>query len=173
MQDVVKLLDFGLVKTKEEGSASTGEDDAESEGAGDLKLTQAGHILGTPAYLSPEQARRELADARSDIYAVGAVAYYLLTGQPPFLRATLAQMLRAHTSEPPVPPSEIRAGIDKNLEAVILRCLSKDPAERYQNATELDRALRTCRSALDWDARRAASWWQSHPQLTTTTASSS
>ena len=133
--DVVKLLDFGLVLPPA------------SETDGD-KLTQDGAVTGTPAYLSPEQAGgQDTVDARSDIYSVGALAYFLLTGQPPFADRSIVKMLAAHLYEAPQPLSSRRPDVPADLEAVILRCLAKEPAARFPDMTSLDTALAACRLA--------------------------
>ena len=126
--DTVKLLDFGLVR-----SAGV---------AGDAKLTHEGAVFGTPAYLSPEQAGgQDDLDARSDVYSLGALAYFLLTGRPPFADRPPLKMLAAHLYEPPEPLSRHRADVPADLEAVVLRCLAKDPAERFQTVAELNAVL--------------------------------
>jgi eukaryotic-like serine/threonine-protein kinase len=148
--DVAKLLDFGLVRAH--GPA----------GGGD-KLTRDGAIAGTPAYMSPEQAAgRADVDARSDLYSLGAVAYFLLTGRPPFVRPTAVQTLAAHLNEPVIPPDQLRADVPADLQAVVLRCLEKDPARRYPDAGELARAL-VGSGADPWTAEQAAAWWREHP----------
>jgi serine/threonine-protein kinase len=145
--DVAKLLDFGLVLPagllREETS------------------TLETQIVGTPHYMSPEQAKggHEL-DGRSDIYSLGAVAYYLLTGQPPFQANGRTAVLIAHARDPVEPPSRVRPGIPKDLERVVLRCLAKPPAQRFPDADDLEKALGACACAGDWDQRRAAQWWQ-------------
>src|SRR5262249_32001398 len=117
-QDTVKLLDFGLVLPP--------------AGDSDGKLTQEGAIAGTPAYLSPEQAAgHQDVDARSDIYSVGALAYFLLTGQPPFAGRSVVQVLAAHLYEAPLPLTRHRPDVPNDLQTVVLRCLAKQPAERY------------------------------------------
>jgi serine/threonine-protein kinase len=148
MDDVAKLLDFGLVRPA-----------AAPRAAG---LSGEGQILGTPLFMSPEQARggREL-DARSDIYSLGAVAYHLLTGRPPFTEGGAIGVMIAHAHDPVPPPSRIRAGIHEDLERVVLQCLAKDPADRFPDAGSLERALAQCASAGDWDQERAARWWRS------------
>jgi serine/threonine-protein kinase len=169
--DRVKLLDFGLVQVsgaaeiethqqKDPLAAGTTEPPKESDSE-DLKLTQHGHILGTPAYMSPEQVNGEEADPRSDIYSLGAVAYYLLTGQPPFQRATSAQVLQAHLRETPRPPSERQPGVPKDVEAIVMRCLSKRRAARYHDTRALGQALAQCACATEWDSVQAAAWWRS------------
>ena len=105
------------------------------------KLTQEGTIAGTPAYMSPEQADgKENLDARSDIYSPGAVAYFLLTGQPPFARATAMQTLAANMLEPVVALNYIRSDIPADLQEIVLRCLAKEPSERFASAEYLERA---------------------------------
>jgi serine/threonine-protein kinase len=144
---VAKLLDFGLVRPA-----------ARSDTA---HLNREGQVLGTPLYMSPEQAKggHEL-DGRSDIYSLGAVAYFLLTGRPPFEGEGGIAVLIAHARDPVVPPSQVRAGIPEDLERVVLRCLAKDPAERYPDAEGLERALCQCACAGDWHQDRAARWWR-------------
>jgi serine/threonine-protein kinase len=145
--DVAKLLDFGLVRP-----AATGRE---------TQLSEEGQILGTPQYMSPEQATgaREL-DERSDIYSLGAVAYFLLTGRPPFEGDGRILVLIAHARDPVVPPSRIRPDIPPDLERVVMRCLAKDPAERFPNARTLELALGACRCGQDWDQERASRWWR-------------
>src|SRR6266849_2602875 len=113
--DVAKLLDFGLVKT----FGLAGED---------ARLTQEGAFNGSPAFMSPEQASgHEQLDARTDIYNVGAAAYFLITGQLLFDRESTLQMLHAHAYEPLVPVHQFQEGVPADLRRVILRCLEKDP----------------------------------------------
>jgi serine/threonine-protein kinase len=147
LHDVAKLLDFGLVRSP---TAGDGEDN----------LTQEGAIAGTPAYMSPEQAdgKKEL-DARSDIYSLGAVAYFLLTGQPPFVRPTSLQTLLAHLSDAAAPLDQLRADVPADLQAAVLRCLEKAPARRFADAPSLDKALAACSAAGRWTEERAAAWW--------------
>ncbi|MFO0845149.1 MAG: serine/threonine-protein kinase [Gemmataceae bacterium] len=145
--DVTKLLDFGLVQQMKPSAES-------------LKLTVAGVVLGSPPYMSPEQAmgRRDV-DARSDIYSLGGVGYYLLTGQPPFPRETAMEMMLAHAYEAPSPPSRLRPDLPDDVQAVILRCLSKKPEDRYASVEELRRALDACADADAWGDELAAVWW--------------
>jgi serine/threonine-protein kinase len=146
--DVAKLLDFGLVKT-----FGPGRDAA--------KLTGDGGFTGSPAFLSPEQALgREHLDARSDIYNVGAVAYFLMTAKLTFDRQSALEMLHAHAYEPLVPSPEFKEAVPADLQGVILRCLEKDPDRRYQDAATLERALAACRGAGEWTAERAEEWWR-------------
>ncbi len=151
--DVAKLLDFGLVQ-----ESVLHRKDAE-------RLTVQGTILGSPPYMSPEQALgRSALDGRSDLYSLGAVAYYLLTGQPPFVRETAMEMLLAHHSQPPIPPTHLQPQIPPDLEAVVLRCLEKDPSRRFAGAHELDQALAACRDAGSWTDDDATAWWSEHGQ---------
>ncbi len=132
--DVVKLLDFGLVKTVGLGKEET--------------LTQEGALTGTPAYMSPEQASgSERLDCRSDIYSLGGVAYFLLTGQPPFVRDRPIQLILAHAHEPVRPLTDLRAEVPADLQAVVLRCLEKDPAKRFADVSSLQEALAGCTCA--------------------------
>jgi serine/threonine-protein kinase len=150
--DVAKLLDFGLVQCM--GKACS-----------DARLTVHGAILGSPPYMSPEQALgKDHLDSRTDIYSIGALGYYLLTGRTPFVRETAMQVLMAHVYEKVVPPSELRPDLPPDLEAVLLRCLEKDPAKRFQDVEELDEALAGCASAGQWTRQDAASWWREHDE---------
>jgi serine/threonine-protein kinase len=147
MDDFAKLLDFGLVRP-----AAT---------AQMAHLSIEGHVIGTPLFMAPEQAKggREL-DERSDLYSLGAVAYYLLTGRAPFERETVIAVLLAHAQDAVVPPSQVSPGIPKDLEGVVLQCLAKDPHDRFADAGSLERALGACACAGDWNQERAARWWR-------------
>ncbi len=147
--DQVKVLDFGLVKTR--------------AGPEDPRLTQqlAG---GTPAHMAPEQALGEgSVDARTDLYAVGCVAYWLLTGRLVFESETALGMIADHARTPPVPPSKkTELEIPEDFEALILRCLEKNPANRPQSAGELSAALAACVVGAPWTHARAREWWELH-----------
>jgi hypothetical protein len=146
--DVAKLLDFGLVQTI--GMSADGS-----------KLTIQGTILGSPPYMSPEQALgKNHVDARTDIYSVGALAYFLLTGQPPFPRETSMEMLMAHVHDSPPPLTDLRPEIPHDLQEVVRRCLQKEPEQRFANVDSLERALAECASADHWDRDKAAEWWK-------------
>ncbi|QDU19313.1 serine/threonine-protein kinase [Urbifossiella limnaea] len=141
-RDVAKLLDFGLVQDL---SADP-----------DARLTRAGTVMGTPAYMSPEQAAGEAdVDARSDVYSLGAVAFFALAGRPPFQAKGLGQLLAAHRAEPAPPLADVRADVPADLAAVVARCLAKPPAERHGSAAELGQALAACACA-GWSPDRAA-----------------
>jgi tRNA A-37 threonylcarbamoyl transferase component Bud32 len=149
--DVVKLLDFGLVHGRGLGEDSD-------------RLTQYGTVIGSPPYMSPEQAAgKSNLDARSDIYSLGAVAYFLLTGQAPFVRETAMLMLMAHAYDPVVPPAKLRPDVPDDLQAVLLRCLEKDPSRRFPDARSLEQALAACAGADQWTETQAALWWHEHP----------
>ncbi len=146
MDDVAKLLDFGLVRLSALGKPP--------------HLSEAGQIMGTPLFMSPEQATgRPGVDGRSDLYSLGAVAYYLLTGRPPFEGSGIGVLI-AHARDPVMPPSSVRGGTPPDLERVVLRCLSKEMADRYSDVTELGRSLSECECSADWDQDAAARWWQ-------------
>jgi hypothetical protein len=148
--DVVKLLDFGLVKSF--GLAGA-----------DARVTQEGSLAGSPAFMSPEQALgRQQLDARSDIYNVGAVAYFLITGQLLFDYASALQMLHAQAYEAVIPIRHFQEAVPADLQRVILRCLEKDPDRRYQDAASLDKALSACACAGRWTGERAETWWRQH-----------
>jgi hypothetical protein len=148
VHDVAKLLDFGLVLAQREGQ------DGE-------KLTQEGTIAGTPAYMSPEQAGgKEDLDPRSDIYSLGCVAYFLLTGQSPFAGRSPMRMLAAHLYEPPTPLRQHRPDIPEELQAIVLRCLAKEPAGRFPSTQSLENALGGCHSAGQWTQGDAVVWWR-------------
>lgn len=118
----VKVMDFGIARAL----ADTGN-----------PVTQTAAVIGTAQYLSPEQARGERVDARSDVYSLGCVLYEMLTGQPPFVGDTPVSVAYQHVREDPVPPSHKHAGISPELDAVVLKALAKNPDNRYQSAAEM------------------------------------
>jgi serine/threonine-protein kinase len=145
--DFLKLLDFGLVEIV-----------APRHQVGPSRERI---VCGTPQYMAPEQVTGDRAlDRRCDLYALGGVAYTLLTGRPPFEGATATQVMNAHVRDPVVPPSRHRPDIPPDLEDVVLRCLAKDPDRRFPSAEELESVLSACASANEWDARKAAAWWE-------------
>lgn len=147
--DVAKLLDFGLVKGFGQSQELVG-------------ATQDGAITGSPAYMSPEQGIGKVLDARSDVYSLGAVAYFLLTGQMPFVRDNPMQIILAHAHDAVTPPSVLRPGLPDELERIILRCLEKDPGNRFQSIEDLETALGDCRLAQSWTQSRAHLWWDEY-----------
>lgn len=152
--DFVKVLDFGLVQVPGPNPA--------------LDRTQSiaamGGLAGTPAYMAPEviTGHRHV-DHRADIYAVGCVAYLLLTGQQVFQGGTPMQTLVDHVSTPPTPPSaRAPSPIPRSVDALVLACLEKDPDRRPPDAIALLRLLDQCDSAHEWTSAQAALWWQQH-----------
>jgi len=147
--DAVKVLDFGLAKNNAGPPSSvTGQD----------------VVLGTPLYISPEALKSgALVDVRSDIYSLGAVAYYMLTAEPVFTGSSAVAVCAQHLHSAPVAPSErLGRAVPADLEAIVLRCLAKSAGDRYSSAAELERALAACAAANDWSADRARAWWQLH-----------
>jgi hypothetical protein len=146
--DVAKVLDFGLVMDLKADRTS-----ARSSGA----------LEGTPLYIAPESISSPASvDARSDLYSLGAVAYFLLTGRPPFSGTSIVEVCAAHLHGCPRPPSELNPVVSARLEAVVLRCLAKEPDARHASALALREDLLACPEAQAWDARQAAAWWTEH-----------
>ena len=147
MADFVKVLDFGLAKAV--------------DGVDKANVTSPNALLGTPLYLAPEAVNQpEAVDARADVYAVGAVGYFMLTGTPVFTGATIMEICMKHAKEEPEPPS-LRSGkaVSPDLEALLLRCLAKAPADRPRHASDLLRELESCAVEGQWTLWDAAVWW--------------
>jgi serine/threonine-protein kinase len=116
--------------------------------------------------MAPEQATGDARpDARTDLYGLGAVAYFLLTGRAPFNGPSAMAVMIAVARDPVEPPSRYRPGLPSDLERVVLRCLAKFPTDRYSDADSLDRDLAACASSTEWDFARAALWWGSQDRL--------
>jgi eukaryotic-like serine/threonine-protein kinase len=149
--DFVKVLDFGLVKYDHDESLLE-----TMKGAADL-------TTGTPAYMAPEMASGDSVDRRADLYALGCVAYWLLTGELVFSAESPLKMLIQHIQAVPVPPG-IRSGrpVPPELERVIMRCLEKDPASRPSTADELLADLERVELEGTWDQALARTWWEEH-----------
>ncbi len=148
LYDYVKVLDFGLVK-QVTGDATVAE------------LTGAGVILGTPLYMSPEQIQGQgEIDARTDVYAIGGLAYYLLTGTPPFEGRSLLDVLQQHLKDEAESPSA-RASreLSVELEELVLSCLAKSPGDRPENAGAVLRRLRESELGTSWSQLKASAWW--------------
>jgi serine/threonine-protein kinase len=161
LQDVAKLLDFGIVDAPEAGPGG--------------ELTAQGQLLGTPLFMSAEQAAgMPNLEARSDLYSLGATAYFVLTGKAPFERATTNLVIAAHLRDPVTPPHHLRTEVPADLSAVIQRCLEKDPSQRYPDAASLEKALAECKCAGEWgedravQANRAQAGGDSEPRISTT-----
>ncbi len=157
--DFIKVLDFGLVKNVDDETRDT-------------QLTSAGVATGTPAFMAPEMACGSAIDARSDIYSLGCVAYWLTTGSLVFEAPTPMAMVLQHTNETPVPPS-LRTEMDvpRPLEQVILDCLAKQPNERPRTVLELSQRLGECETSTGvWTQHQAARWWGIyHPSMAPST----
>jgi eukaryotic-like serine/threonine-protein kinase len=110
-------------------------------------VTQAGLIVGTPHYMSPEQVQGKQLDARSDVYSMGVLIYEMLVGRRPFESSSLTGVLTAHITEAAKPPIDLRPDIGGAMNAIVMRCLAKDPAARYANAGELLAQMEEYRSA--------------------------
>jgi eukaryotic-like serine/threonine-protein kinase len=129
----VKVMDFGIARALHDDGA---------------KLTQTSAVIGTAQYLSPEQASGETVDARSDVYSLGCVFYELLTGEPPFIGDTPVSVAYQHVRKDPPPPSRRNPALSPDLDAVVLKSLAKNPANRYQTAAEMRDDLIRVRDGL-------------------------
>jgi len=156
--DVVKLLDFGLAKPITDENVTDG----------DSELTVVGSLTGSPHYMSPEQAMGEAqADQRSDLYAIGGVAFYMLTGRTTFESGATLKVLLSHLHEKALAPSVVRrpgggSSISAELDALVLKCLEKSPSDRFQSARELLDALNRLPESNQWNERLAEQWWMSN-----------
>ncbi len=149
-RDVVKLLDFGLVK--------------DLEVDGDAALTGKGTLTGTPLYMAPETIlESESADARTDIYALGAVAYFLLAGSAVFDGTSIVAVCSQHLHQKPASLAARGVTISADLEAIVLACLEKDPDLRPQSALELRQRLEAC-AVGTWSSADARAWWVEHQE---------
>ena len=111
--------------------------------------------------MCPEQVKAyDKLDARSDIYSLGAVAFFLVTGRPPFVGDNILDIVVAHSRDPVEPPSAVNPAVPQDLEQVILRCLGKKPEDRYQDVESLDQALANCQCAGKWSEDDARVWWR-------------
>ena len=145
--DVLKVLDFGLVGTSVESQDGAGE-----------------RLVGTPAYMSPEGAQKMAVDHRSDLYSLGCVLYWLLTGRPVFRAPSREGVLLAHAFEEPVRPSLLTT-IPHELDILVLSCLAKKPGDRPASAEEMLGLLRQIPQAQPWRPQDAAAWWKTQSRL--------
>ncbi len=155
LQDFVKVLDFGLARNVKD--------------VGDAGVTKAGMVFGTPRYIAPESiAGQQQTDARSDLYNVGGVAYWMLTGRPLFAGSSSIDLIIDHAKTIPEPPSSVtELSIPAALDAIVMKCLEKDPDDRYQTAEELAAALHGVTLDEAWNQDRAREWWGLHaPEIT-------
>ena len=148
--DFVKVLDFGLAKQ------------IKAEGASEL--TKTGMLFGTPRYIAPETVYgTEKADHRSDLYNLGGVAYWMLTGQPPFATENSVELIVDHVKTVPVPPSELsEVPMPPELDALVMRLLEKKPEDRFRSAGEVEAALDEVEFTNHWSQASARAWWELH-----------
>jgi len=151
--DCVKVLDFGLVK--------------EVRQEGGIELTNEASLSGTPQYMAPESITSpNTVDARADLYALGAVAYYLLTGTHVFTGKSIVEVASHHLHSAPEPlSSRLGKPVVADLEQLVLGCLAKDPSDRPQSAFELEQRLSECANILPWTSEDARRWWEVHGEL--------
>jgi serine/threonine-protein kinase len=148
--DFLKVLDFGVVSRERRGLSA--------------RTTAAGVVLGTPAFLAPELLSGQGPfDRRADIYGLGCVAFWMLTGRPPFQAADATTLLMHHSMSTPSAPSVVSPqGINPDVDLLILECLAKDPSRRPDSADILWDRLDALHVASPWDQRRAREWWERH-----------
>lgn len=151
--DVAKLLDFGLVQP------------AILNKVGMRRMTT--QIQGSPGYMSPEQANGLEPDCRGDLYSLGAVAYFLLTGHAPFREENPIMLIVAHATTAVPQFQDIGVDVPEDLTRIVMKCLEKKPLERYASAHEVLAELERCECAGDWDWQKAEEWWLTHSQPTT------
>jgi serine/threonine-protein kinase len=153
------VLDFGLVKEVRRN-------------ANDSMLTADGLTVGTPSYMAPELVLNEAVDGRADIYALGCVAYYLLTGRRVFEADNMMRLMVKHLEEKPAPPStQTDMPIPPSLDAAVLACLAKEPAARTPSAAAFSEALANAEAGVEpWGQEQAAAWWNARARSKTSRA---
>jgi eukaryotic-like serine/threonine-protein kinase len=149
--DFVKVLDFGLVKS------------IDSKGSIDHRALD-GTLSGTPRFMAPESITEpDSVDARSDIYALGALAYFLLTGSPVFeAKALMALLAEVVGTVPPRPSERLGKPLPAELEDLVMKCLAKSPKDRPASAIELRKGLLACKCREEWSDQSATDWWAAH-----------
>ena len=150
MFDFAKVLDFGLAK--------------QIETEGNSAITQTGVLMGTPRYLAPETIYgTDKIDARADIYNLGGVAYWMLTGRPPFASESSVEVIIDHVKTVPTPPSQVtEVPIPGQLDSIVMKCLEKKPQDRYVNACQVEEALSAIHFDDPWTQAKARDWWSLH-----------
>jgi serine/threonine-protein kinase len=148
--DTLKVLDFGLARILRGATASS-----------PSPVTPEGIICGTPAFISPEAVSGDAIDERSDVYSLGAVLYFMVTGTVVFPHLTITESVLAHAGRKPEPPSKRFPFVPSDLERIILRCLEKNPANRYPTVAALAADLARCADADKWTADDARVFWAS------------
>jgi serine/threonine-protein kinase len=150
LYDFVKVLDFGLAKQMRSSPD-------------DVQLTQVGRVFGTPLFMAPETAAEDNVDHRADQYSVGCVAYWMLTGRPPFEGTSPYDVIAKHLKVDAQPPSSIsELPISQELDTVVLKCLTKRSADRFQDMAELGEAIDSLSFDPPWSGERAREWWGLH-----------
>ena len=145
--DFVKVLDFGLVKS--------------SSAPGDLDITRPGSFIGTPAFVAPEMLLEKDVDGRTDLYSLGCVMYWLLTGRPPFTAATATAMMAKHLTEQPTSLRAVLGDVvSVRLDEIVLSCLAKKPENRPPTAEEVEKSLAACATEAPWTQAQAKACWQ-------------
>ncbi len=150
--DVVKLLDFGLVRPASFGTCPI--------------QNVSRQLQGSPRFMCPEQAQGQKPDCRGDLYSLACVAYFLLTGRAPFEDDNPIMLVVAHAKTPAPTFAEVGVTVPDDLSAAIMRCLAKDPEERFQRPREFLEALDKCRAGSEWSWQDAEDWWLDHPDET-------
>ncbi len=150
LHDFVKVLDFGLAKQLRSSSD-------------DVQLTQVGSVFGTPLFMAPETAAEDAVDHRADQYSVGCVAYWMLTGKPPFEGTSPYDVIAKHLKVDPLAPSTAsELTISQSLDDIVLKCLAKRPRDRFTDMDELRAALDSLAFDNPWNGERAREWWSLH-----------
>ena len=146
--DIAKLLDFGLVTSITEELRRA-----------DASETANPMAAGSPHYMAPEVCAGATPSVQSDIYGLSALLYFMLAGRPPFTGDDPAELIRAHLECEPLPVSQLQSEVPADLEAIVMRGLSKNPADRFANVSDFEDALAKCDCANRWTKAQAAEWW--------------